>query len=151
MTAMAGIHWTGHLFVDVGLAAIVTAAQVERLEDISGEDLNRAVQRLEQVLLSDQALGIGVEKAFACGALSQIFPNSELVNPSNWRGKTAEEKVASVRQKFHEAIGTDLQRARRCLEHFNGGEVCFACGERHPTEAMVIMRKDKMPLLALLC
>jgi CRISPR-associated protein Cst1 len=144
---MASIHWTGHPFVDVGLAALATAAQVERLEAITGETLDQAVRKLEQVLLSDQSLGVGVEKSFARGPVSQVFPNSELVNPSNWKGKTAGEKVSSVRTKFHEAIVTDLQRACRCMEHSDSREVCSACGELRPIEAMVMMRKDKMPLL----
>lgn len=99
------------------------------------------------MLLSDQALGIGVSKAFAKGAMSQIFPNSELVNPSNWKGKTAEEKAESVRRKFCESLASELRKAQRCLQSEDGDEVCFACGERRPAEAMETRRKDKMPLL----
>ncbi|HXH13686.1 MAG TPA: type I-B CRISPR-associated protein Cas8b1/Cst1 [Alphaproteobacteria bacterium] len=144
---MASVHWTGNPFVDAGLAALATAAQIGRLEAITGESLDQAVQKLEQVLLSDQSLGIGVEKSFARSPLSQVFPNSELVNPSNWKGKTAGEKAASVRTKFHKAIATDLQRACRCLEGADGREVCSVCGAVRPIEAMVMVRKDKMPLL----
>jgi CRISPR-associated protein Cst1 len=147
MMNMARMHWTGHPFVDAGLAALAAKVGVQRLEDLTPEHLKEAVKALERVLLSDQALGIGVAKAFAKGAMSQLFPNSELVNPSNWKGKTAEEKAESVRRKFREALASELQRAQQCLQTTGGEEVCFACGERRPKEAMETRRKDKMPLL----
>lgn len=145
---MGKIHWTGHPFVDAGLAALAAIANVKQLDDLTPEHLETAVQELERILLSDQALGVGVAgKAFAKSALSQLFPNSELVNPSNWKGKTAEEKAESVRRKFHEALASDLRKAQQCLQAADGDEVCFACGERRPAEAMETRRKDKMPLL----
>jgi CRISPR-associated protein Cst1 len=144
---MAEVHWTGHPFVDAGLAAVAATAQVERLEALTPEHLQRAFEELKRVLLSDQALGVGVEKAFVRGALSQLFPNSELVNPSNWKGQTPEDKLASVREKFREAFAEDLKRAKQCVGSDSGGEVCCACGEWRPNDAMRTMRKDKLPLL----
>lgn len=144
---MLEVHWTGHPFVDAGLAAIDAIAKVKRLEDLTPQNLQKATGELERILLSDQALGIGVEKAFARSAMSQIFPNSELVNPSNWKGKTEKEKAENVRQKFHIAVQADLQRAILCLQSNGGDEICYACGEKRPIEAMVTVRKDKMPLL----
>ncbi len=144
---MIKVHWTGHPFVDAGLASLAAVTKVKRLEELRSEHLQRASEDLKQVLLSNQALGIGVERAFARSAISQIFPNSELVNPSNWIGKTTEEKAQSVQQKFCEALQTDLQRAQQCLQSDSGDEVCFSCGERRPSDAMVTLRKDKMPLL----
>jgi len=144
---MATAHWTGHPFVDAGLAALAAMAKLQRLEDLIPEHLQEAVQELDRILLSDQALGIGVGKAFVRGAMSQLFPNSELVNPSNWKGKTAEEKAESVRRKFREALASELKKAQLCLQSQGGDEVCSACGERRPAEAMEIRRKDKMPLL----
>ena len=144
---MNKVHWTGHPFVDAGLAAIAAIAEVEKLEDLAPKHLQDAVNELQRILLSDQALGLGVQKSFARGALSQLFPNSELVNPSNWRGKTAEEKAQNVRQRFRTAIEGDLNRAILCLQSVDNGSICFACGEQRPAKAMVIVRKDKMPLL----
>jgi len=144
---MRKVHWTGHPFVDAGLAALAAVVKVERLEDLTSKHLEEAVKALERVLLSDQALGIGVGKAFARGAISQLFPNSELVNPSNWKGKAVEEKAESVRRKFREALMSELRKAQQCLQSEDGDEVCFACGERRPIEAMETRRKDKMPLL----
>jgi len=144
---MGQVHWTGNPFVDAGLAALAAVAEVQRLEDLTPKHLEEAVKALEQVLLSDQALGIGVTKAFAKGAMSQLFPNSELVNPSNWKGKTEEEKAENVRRKFREALASELRKAQQCLQTTDGEEVCFACGERRPAEAMETRRKDKMPLL----
>jgi CRISPR-associated protein Cst1 len=144
---MVKVHWTGHPFVDAGLAALAAAAQVEQLEAITPVHLQHSTAELQRVLLSKQALGVGVEKAFARSALSQLFPNSELVNPSNWKGQTAEEKSASVQEKFRDALTADLQRAQWCLESDYGSDVCFSCGEAYSTEAMGTVRKDKLPLL----
>lgn len=144
---MVTVHWTGHPFVDAGLAALAAIANVQRLDDLTPMHLQKAVSELERVLLSDQALGINVEQAFARKAMSQLFPNSELVNPSNWRGSTSEEKAESVRQKVRAAWRTDLQRAEQCLQSEKGEDMCFACGELRPAKAMGTIRKDKMPLL----
>lgn len=144
---MAAVHWTGHPFVDAGLAAIAATAQVERLEALTPKHLQRASEDLKRVLLSDQALGIGVERAFARTAMSQIFPNSELVNPSNWRGETTEEKAQRVRQIVREVLQSDVQRAQQCLHSDGIGEVCSSCGEHRPPDTMVTVRKANMPLL----
>ena len=140
--AYRNINYTGHPFVDAGLSALLVAAGVEQPEKLTPEALEPACKRLEEILLSDQSLGIGVEKTFARGPLFQIFPNSELVNPSNWK-----QGVEGVRAKFAAALEEDLTRARQCLDKVDGDEVCLACGNRRPSEAMVIMRKNKMPLL----
>ncbi len=144
---MGKVQWTGHPFVDAGLAAIAAVVKGRQLEELNLQHLQKAVEELERVLLSDQALGLGVQKAFARSAMSQIFPNSELVNPSNWRGGTEEEKAQNVRQRFRAALQADLQKAILCLQNEEGEEICYACGEQRPSEAMVIVRKDKMPLL----
>ncbi len=138
---MTHVRWTGHPFVDAGLAALLAGADIERLEDVTPDSLRRAVDALSCVLLSDQALGIGVERSFAKSALSQIFPNSELANPSNWKGG-----AEGVRSKFSRAIAEDLARAICCLEN-SGEEVCTICGQRRPDEGFVLVRKDKVPLL----
>lgn len=144
---MSEVHLTGHPFVDAGLAALLSAAKVDHLGGLSPEKLSQACEELQRIFLSDQALGLGVEKSFAKGAMSQLFPNSELVNPSNWKGKTAEEKAESVRRKFRKALGSDLQKARLCLQAEEGEEVCFACGEHRPAAAMTTVRKANVPLL----
>lgn len=147
---MVRIHWTGHPFVDAGLAALAAIAKVQRLEDLTPRHLQTAVRELERILLSDQAMGIGVGKAFSGPkkALRQVFPNSELDNHSNWKGKTAEEKAESVRRKFRAALASELRKAQQCLQVTGGDEVCFTCGGRRPAEAMETRRKDRMPLLA---
>ncbi len=145
---MGQVRWTGHPFVDAGLAAIAAVAKVKQLEALTPAHLQKAVNELQRILLSDQALGVGVQKSFARGALSQLFPNSELVNPSYWKGKTEDEKAHNVRQKFRSALQDELQKALLCLQTDRGEAICSACGERRPAEAMVTVRKDKMPLLA---
>jgi CRISPR-associated protein Cst1 len=132
--------------VDAGLAAIAAVAEVQDLAQLTPKRLEQAAKELKRVLLSDQSLGVGVEKSFAKGALSQLFPNSELVNPSNWKGKTSKQKVISVRQKYQHAIDLDLQRAKACLQGA-GSELCRICGNRCPADAALVVRKDKVPLL----
>jgi CRISPR-associated protein Cst1 len=144
---MPSIHWTGHPFVDAGLSALASAANVQGIEELQPAHFETAREELERVLLSDQALGIGLGRSFARSALFQIFPNSELVNPANWRGQTPEARAESVRAKFHAALESDLQRARDCFNSGETKEVCFGCGERCPIGAMITVRKDKMPLL----
>jgi hypothetical protein len=61
---MKQVTWTGHPFVDAGLSAIAAVVGVKRLEDLKVEHLEKAAKELEHILLSDQALGIGVERAF---------------------------------------------------------------------------------------
>jgi CRISPR-associated protein Cst1 len=121
------VSWTGHPFVDAGLAAIAAVAKVQDLAQLTPLHLEQAAKELKRVLLSDQSLGVGVEKSFAKGALSQLFPNSELVNTSNWKGETPEQKAQSVRQKYEQAIDSDLRRAKACLQD-RGSELCGICG-----------------------
>ncbi|SDX84859.1 CRISPR-associated protein, Cst1 family [Acetomicrobium thermoterrenum DSM 13490] len=151
MPRMVNLHWTGHPFVDAGLAALAAAVQVNSLDDITADSLETAVKKLKQILLSDQALGIGVEGAFVRKALSQIFPNSELVNPANWKkGNTYEEKAKAVREKFSDELKKELDRAQQCLKNHNnsnGYDICNICGEKRPKSSFFIRRKDKMPLL----
>ncbi len=139
-------RWTGNPFVDAGLAAIAAVTEKD-LSALEPDDLAHAARELRRVLLSDQALGVGVKKAFVKGALSQLFPNSELVNPSNWRGKTPEERVENVRRKFQEGLHQDLERARQSLTQ-QGDSICLICGRKVPKEATVLVRKDRFPLLA---
>lgn len=136
------LHWTGHPFVDAGLAAIMAVVGVERPEDITATHLEEAKAELERILLSDQSLGIGVEKSFASGALSQLFPNSELVNPANRK-----QGIDGARQKFSEALRQDLEKAILCLTQ-EGEAFCSICGRRVPEEALLLVRKDRMPLLS---
>lgn len=143
------VRWTGHPFVDAGLAALATVSGVSQLEDLTADHLPEAVTALERVLLSDQALGLGVTNAFVRKGLSQIFPNSELVNPSNWKGETLEQKADSVRRKFRDAVAQELRLAQECLGFTTSNtEMCSTCGQRRPVSAMVTMRKDDLPLLA---
>ncbi len=140
---MRRVRWTGHPFVDAGLAALAAAANVSSLDKLDANHLDRACQELFRILLSDQALGLGIAgKAFVKGPLSQVFPNSELVNPSNWKGGTD-----GARTKFKAAVEADLKRAQACLIATVGDASCTACGNWYPGELLTSLRNDKMPLL----
>jgi len=138
---MVRAHFTGHPFVDAGLAALMVKAGVEHPEELTPESFDRACQGLEQVMLSPQALGINVAKSFVRGPISQIFPNSELVNPSNWKGG-----ADNVRSKFYEGLRSDLEKAKLCLAK-KGDTICPSCGDGRPAKAMNIARKVNVPLL----
>lgn len=146
---MNKVRWTGHPFVDAGLATIAAIAKVKQLEELTPQHLQRAVEELQRVLLSDQALGIGVGQAFSGPkkTLRLVFPNSELDNPSNWRGENLEEKLENARKKFQDGVRNDLNNALRCLESDRGDETCWVCGELRPKETLSEARKDKVPLL----
>ena len=137
------LHWTGQPFVDAGLAALLAASGASQLSGVTATHLDVAVRELEAVLLSDQALGIGLEKSFAKGTLSQVFPNSELVNPSNW-SKGPE----GVRKKYRTALKEDLARAQEALRAGRGDRVCGICGELRPSAGFVVLRRDRFPLLS---
>jgi CRISPR-associated protein Cst1 len=141
---MGRVCWTGHPFVDAGLSAIAAVVGVKRLEDLQAEHLEKAAKELEHVLLSDQALGIGVERAFSGPkkTLRLLFPNSELDNTSSWKGG-----VESVKQKFRKALSQDLESAKIVLVQ-SGDVTCSVCGRQVPESATTFVRKDKMPLLA---
>lgn len=141
-------QWTGNPFVDAGLAAIAAITEVNDLKDITPGHLEEAVKALERVLLSDQSLGLNVPKSFARTVMSQIFPNSELVNNSNWKGKTPEEKAENVRRKFRQSLTDLLKRAKHSLEESDGAEVCTVCGRRCSPKAMVFVRQHTMPLFS---
>jgi CRISPR-associated protein Cst1 len=137
------LRLTGHPFVDAGMAALLVATEVQQPAQLGEESLEQACQELLQVMLSDQALGVGVEKAFVKGRLSDVFPNSELVNNANWKGG-----VEGVRRRYREVIAADQERARLCLaSSAENGAVCSICGERRPEEALMMLRKTRMPLL----
>ncbi len=98
MTPMRQIHWTGHPFVDGGLAALAAGAGASSLGELKAEHLDQACKKLSRTLLSHQALGLGIDgKAFVKGPLSQLFPNSELVNPSNQLRNSRHDRGATSR------------------------------------------------------
>lgn len=163
---MTHVTWTGHPFVDAGLAALAVLAEVESLEDLKPKHFEIASRKLQRVLLSDQALGIGVEQAFVSGPLSQLFPNSEIVNPSSFLVRVQgglrdirrllsgtsriprewQEVIDRAKEKLRNALERDLSLAQKCL--VAEGEIpCTICGRYVPREAIVSVRKDKVPLL----
>lgn len=145
---MRALRWTGNPFVDAGLAAIAAITEVNELKDLTPRHLEEAVKALERVLLSDQSLGLNVPKSFARTTMSQIFPNSELVNVSNWKGETPEEKAENVRRKFRQSLADLLKRAKHSLEESDGEEMCTICGRRCSSEAIVFVRQHTMPLFS---
>ena len=140
------VGWTGHPFVDAGLAGLVAATDRTSPAEIDVAAVDQAVRRLSEVLLSDQALGVGVEFNFATGPLRFLLPNSELVNPANWRGSTDEAKLESVRARFRQGVQKDRDLALACLNGGGGGVACGVCGRARPAEAFTEVRQYQLPL-----
>lgn len=146
-TRLQPVRWTGHPFVDAGIAAMCAAVGLRQPGELTSEHVVQAVGRLKRVLLSDQALGVGTDRNFATGPLSFVFPNSELVNPSHWRGGSQEEKAALARQKFLGSLEDELADALACVDApASGGQVCPMCGRRCPGGGMRELRKNHLPL-----
>ncbi|MCS7255997.1 MAG: hypothetical protein RMJ05_08885 [Thermomicrobium sp.] len=139
---MGAVHWTGQPFIDAGLAALAAAARLQRLDQLTVAHLDTACQALERVMLSDEALGVDLERSFARGPLSQVFPNSELVNPSNWKNG-----AEGVRAKYRQALQEDLQRAKKSLL-LDGTRRCIGCGAYRAAETFMTLRRDRFPLLS---
>lgn len=138
---MRKIQYTGDPFLDVSLSALCVAAGVKRPVEITEDLLEQAKNELERVLLSDQCLGKGVEQRFAMKQLSQVFPNSELVNPSNWRNG-----LEKVKKKFRKALNEDLKRATEALST-NGDDTCSICGSKVSRNSTRLVKKMDWPLL----
>ena len=128
------LRYTGNPFMDAALSALTAAAELTDVVEIDSDDLKSATERLKDVLLSDSALGIGVERSFNRGSLSQIFPNSKLVNPSVKDPKKAKEE-------YKKLLNGLLSKSME-----SGDKSCPICGQRF-REGEQKVKADKFPLL----
>jgi len=77
-------RFTGNPFVDAGIAGMCAAAEVDRPEDLSYENVRSATQRLVGIFTSPQALKCGVgpgnskASAFATSEMSVFFRTGHL-------------------------------------------------------------------------
>lgn len=125
--------YTGNPFLDASLAAILAAVDKNSPEELDQKDLSLAVERLKNILLSPQAQGYGVNKSFTKGALSQIFPNSPLVNPS----------AKNPAQNYSRLLEQTLEK----IFNFQAGsKYCPTCGRRFSVGETRV-KADKFPLL----
>jgi len=127
------LRYTGNPFLDASVAAILAATDRNFPEELTQEDLSVALERLKNVLLSPQAQGKGVKKSFTRGALSQIFPNSPLVNPSC-------KNPVGVYSLLLEAI------LEKIINFRPGAKRCPVCGRKY-SEGENQVKADKFPLL----
>jgi len=127
------LKYTGNPFLDASIGAILAVTDKNSPEDLKQEDLEEAVERLKAILLSPQALGKGVSKSFTRGALSQIFPNSPLVNPSSKDPAT----------KYSDLLEDTLEKVKNFRP---GSKSCPICGKKY-AEGVNQVKADKFPLL----
>jgi len=132
-------RFTGNPFVDAGIAGMCAAAEVDRPEDLSYENVRSATQRLVGIFTSPQALKCGVgpgnskASAFATREMSVFFPNGPLANPSN---NTAEKKREKYSSKINELLSLLNLTCTSSMR-------CFVCGRY----AHVVATKMDFPLV----
>jgi len=128
-------YYTGNPFLDASLAAILAITDKDSPEAITLEDLEKALAHLKHVLLSPQALGKHGKKSFTKGALTQIFPNSPLANPSP--------HIKNPEEVYKNLLERTMEKIRNFQE---GDKLCPVCG-RNYLEGETRVRADKFPLL----
>lgn len=128
---MTMFRYTGNPFMDAALSALAAAVGLNDPAKIGSDDLKSAAERSKGVLLSDPAFGIGVEKSFNRGSLSQIFPNSKLVNPS----------VKDPKEEYKNLLNSLLNESME-----PGDKSCPICGRRFGEGGQEV-KADGFPLL----
>jgi len=126
-------YYTGNPFLDASIVAILAATDKNSPEELTQEDFSIAVERLKAILLSPQAQGKGVKKSFTRGALSQIFPNSPLVNPS------CKDSVEIYSRLLENTL-------KKIINFRPGAKRCPVCGRKY-SEGETQVKADKFPLL----
>ena len=116
------LYWTGHPFVDAGLAAILLIAKKDRPEDLTRKDVEKAIKFTSELY---------ARKEWNSGYLhGMIFPNSGILmaNPSMAKKRTAEEIAKNLR-----SLLSDFSE---------GNPKCVLCGCRKS-----IYEKRSLPLI----
>lgn len=112
------------------------AAGVGAPEQLGSEEIQRAVQRLFAVFLSESAfVDVPPYKRFATSTMAMIFPNSPLPQASY---RHPDQKRRKYREFIEKALGACVQP--NTVE----GESCFVCGNR----AAFHLGIDAFPLMA---
>lgn len=118
--------WSGHPFVDAGLAAILLINNKEKPEELTNEDINRAIEFVSKLYVKDNWQRV---------LQGQIFPNSGILmtNPSMKKDRRPE-KIAENLKKLYDGIP----------ETSNGANMCIVCGKREKLSELKIVGKSKI-------
>ncbi|WP_456367736.1 type I-B CRISPR-associated protein Cas8b1/Cst1 [Thermococcus sp.] len=105
-------HWTGHPFTDAGLVALLLLSGKEKPEDLTGEDIEKAL---------DFASRLYAKKEWSSGYIhAMMLPNSGILmaNPSMSKKRTPEAIKKNLLSLLHEKENPNAP-------------ICEICGRRH--------------------
>ncbi|MBX2999938.1 MAG: type I-B CRISPR-associated protein Cas8b1/Cst1 [Caldilineaceae bacterium] len=119
---MSLLRYTGHPFVDVGVATITAMSRQAKPEDVTYEDLERVAQRLKEDYSTLKPLR---------NHISSIFLNSWFVQPS---------KTEQDRQDYADAVLFAFRAGQAILEGVN----CIFFPEK---AAVIYAHRQHLPLL----
>lgn len=117
--------WTGHPFVDAGLVAILSVTNKEKPEDLTEEDIFKAVDFVSKLYAKDYWSTSVIH--------GQIFPNSGVLmaNPSMKKNRSPDKIAENLRKLYDE------------IPEANGsGNICMACGRRERLEKLDLIGKS---------
>ncbi len=126
-------YWTGHPFVDAGLTAILLIANKEKPEELTEEDIKKAIEFVSNVY---------TKKEWASKYLhGMIFPNNGIImaNPSMSKKRTPE-GIANNLLKLYYSIPNVLDKS-------NPESRCVICGRRKPAHNKYNLFMSVFPLL----
>jgi len=126
-------YWTGHPFVDAGLAAILLITNKERPEELTKEDIIRAIKFVSKIY---------TKKEWASKYLhGMIFPNNGIImaNPSMSK-KRSPENIANNLLELYNSIPPVLNESGL-------GSRCVICGRRKPAYEKYNLYMSIFPLL----
>lgn len=123
-------EWTGHPFVDVGVAGLCAMVGKQGPEELTAEDVDRAAEELAEYYF-DKAL---------LAYLSCVFPNAEYVQPEP-KNENARRKKAKKREEYKERV---LFAHRNRPQPEAEGLTCAFCGKA----ASQLVHRSQVPMIS---
>lgn len=123
------LDWTGHPFVDAGLVAILLIANKNKPEELTKEDIGKAIDFAAALYAKDEWVKY----------LTRIFRNNNpilMINPSMRKNMTKEKLQASLKKLFELIPSSEEEGAK-----------CQICGRRRKIDGLELRKaihsKDK--------
>ncbi|MEM4278841.1 MAG: type I-B CRISPR-associated protein Cas8b1/Cst1 [Archaeoglobaceae archaeon] len=109
---MSLLEWTGHPFVDAGLAAVLLLANKSDATDLTEKDVESAIDFVSKLYARDEWNSKIIH--------GMIFPNNGILmaNPAMKKRRTSENIAKNLNELFSE------------IKNSSGGFNCVICGER---------------------
>jgi len=121
------LFWTGHPFVDAGLAAIFLLNGKREPEELTNEDIDRIIEFMSKLYVKDNWQKV---------LQGQIFPNSGILmtNPSMKKDRSPERIAENLRKLYDEIPEINNSSANTCI----------VCGRREKLSKLKIIGKSKI-------